>query len=238
MSVIKFLYQDKRPLNKSISISMALQLFRPWLLFQFLNLYRVGRTPWTGDQPVARPLPTHRTTKNRINAHRHPCLEWDSNPPSQRSSGQRQFSSIQNRKIATFWSWFRNQYAVFRKQPFSTMIKMDLAYSSYRVSLLLPSQFPVGAGCLYWPLLDAHDAICDTSERRTCVVSSGQHFCFIFGTPRVPFSAWRPAILPDREYFLAFCSPPVQTERRHLKRDPNSFLTVTQNLLCRKCIAK
>jgi hypothetical protein len=31
--------------------------------FSFLNLYRIGRTPWTGDQPVARPLPTHRTTQ-------------------------------------------------------------------------------------------------------------------------------------------------------------------------------
>jgi hypothetical protein len=28
--------------------------------FSFLILYTVGRTPWTGDQPVARPLPTHR----------------------------------------------------------------------------------------------------------------------------------------------------------------------------------
>jgi hypothetical protein len=26
--------------------------------FRFLILYTVGRTPWTGDQPVARPLPT------------------------------------------------------------------------------------------------------------------------------------------------------------------------------------
>jgi hypothetical protein len=38
-------------------------LCAPWPLFQFLNLYTVGRTPWTGDQPVARPLPTHRTTQ-------------------------------------------------------------------------------------------------------------------------------------------------------------------------------
>jgi hypothetical protein len=36
----------------------------PWPLFQFRNLITVGRTPWTNDQPVARPLPTH-----RINAH-------------------------------------------------------------------------------------------------------------------------------------------------------------------------
>jgi hypothetical protein len=37
----------------------------PWPLFQFLNLYTVSRTPWTGDQPVARPLPTHRITQTQ-----------------------------------------------------------------------------------------------------------------------------------------------------------------------------
>jgi hypothetical protein len=35
----------------------------PWPLFQFHNLYTVCMTPWTGDQPAARPLPTHRTTQ-------------------------------------------------------------------------------------------------------------------------------------------------------------------------------
>jgi hypothetical protein len=35
----------------------------PWPLFQFLNLNTIGRTPWTGDQPLARPLPTNRTTQ-------------------------------------------------------------------------------------------------------------------------------------------------------------------------------
>jgi hypothetical protein len=34
----------------------------PWPLFSFLIIYTVGRTPWAGDQPVAMPLPTHRTT--------------------------------------------------------------------------------------------------------------------------------------------------------------------------------
>jgi hypothetical protein len=33
--------------------------------FSFLNLYTVGETLWTGDQPVARPLPTHRTTQTQ-----------------------------------------------------------------------------------------------------------------------------------------------------------------------------
>jgi hypothetical protein len=38
----------------------------PWPIFQFLNPHRVGRTSWTGDQPVARPLPTHTTqTQNK-----------------------------------------------------------------------------------------------------------------------------------------------------------------------------
>jgi hypothetical protein len=33
--------------------------------FSFLILYTVGRTPWTSDQPVARPLPKHRTTQTQ-----------------------------------------------------------------------------------------------------------------------------------------------------------------------------
>jgi hypothetical protein len=45
-------------------------LYVPWLysplsdlnsVFSFLILYTVSRTPWTEDQPVARPLPTHIT---------------------------------------------------------------------------------------------------------------------------------------------------------------------------------
>jgi hypothetical protein len=36
-----------------------------WPLFQVLNLYTVGRTPWTGDQPVARPVLTHRITQTQ-----------------------------------------------------------------------------------------------------------------------------------------------------------------------------
>jgi hypothetical protein len=40
---------------------------------RFLNLYTVGRTIWTGDQPVARPLPIHRTTQtqNKRTQYRH-----------------------------------------------------------------------------------------------------------------------------------------------------------------------
>jgi hypothetical protein len=33
--------------------------------FSFLIFYRVGRTPWTGDQLVTRPLPAHRTAQTQ-----------------------------------------------------------------------------------------------------------------------------------------------------------------------------
>jgi hypothetical protein len=47
--------------------SMALQPFvGPRPLLQFHNLFCTdGRTPWTSDQLVARPLPTHRTTQTQ-----------------------------------------------------------------------------------------------------------------------------------------------------------------------------
>jgi hypothetical protein len=51
--------------------SLALQ--PPWALasaFQFHDHFTAGRTPWTGDQPVARSLPTHRTTQTQ-NKHIH-----------------------------------------------------------------------------------------------------------------------------------------------------------------------
>jgi hypothetical protein len=53
-----------------IHSSMALQSFvGPWSLLHFRNLfYTDGRTPWTSDQPVARPLPTHSTTYTNIHA--------------------------------------------------------------------------------------------------------------------------------------------------------------------------
>jgi hypothetical protein len=47
---------------------LSLCLSRPSDLgrfFGFLILYTASRTPWTGDQPVARPLPTHRTIQTQ-----------------------------------------------------------------------------------------------------------------------------------------------------------------------------
>jgi hypothetical protein len=65
----------------SFHSSLALQRFvGPWPLLQFRNLfYTVGMTPWTGDQPIARPLPTHRTTQSqnkRTQTSMH-CMEFE-----------------------------------------------------------------------------------------------------------------------------------------------------------------
>jgi hypothetical protein len=36
-----------------------------WPLFQFLDFYTVGRTPWTGNKPVARPLRIQRAAQTQ-----------------------------------------------------------------------------------------------------------------------------------------------------------------------------
>jgi hypothetical protein len=50
----------------SIYLSVALEpLLVLGRFFSSLILYTVCRTPWTGDQPVERPQPTHRTTQTQ-----------------------------------------------------------------------------------------------------------------------------------------------------------------------------
>jgi hypothetical protein len=87
--------------------SLAIGRFFCFLLF----LYTVGRTPWTGDQLVARPLPTH---KQRMNVHRHPCLDWDPNPRPQSSSGRRRFMPHTARPLwAALHCLLRTKYISF-----------------------------------------------------------------------------------------------------------------------------
>jgi hypothetical protein len=48
-------------------LSIYLSIYDPFLdlgrFLSFLILFTDGRTPWMGDQPAARPLPTHMTTQ-------------------------------------------------------------------------------------------------------------------------------------------------------------------------------
>jgi hypothetical protein len=48
----------------------------PWPLFSFLNFYKVGRTPWSRDQPVASSLHTQtQTSMSRVDSNPRPqCL--------------------------------------------------------------------------------------------------------------------------------------------------------------------
>jgi hypothetical protein len=62
--------------------------------FSFFIFYRVDRTPWTGISPSQGMYLHTGQHKHRINAHRHPCFEWDSNQRSQCFSRRRQ----------SFWS--------------------------------------------------------------------------------------------------------------------------------------
>jgi hypothetical protein len=90
---------------------MALQPFvGAGRFFSFVIFYTYDRTPSTGDQYVWRPLPAHRTAQ-RINAHRHPCLKWVSNPRSQCLNGRRQFMPYTARTLLSqiiiifFFNW-------------------------------------------------------------------------------------------------------------------------------------
>jgi hypothetical protein len=61
-----FLYQQT-PSTPSTALTKISKLlsFSLWRFFSFLILHTVGRTPWTGDQPVSSPLPTHRKTQTQ-----------------------------------------------------------------------------------------------------------------------------------------------------------------------------
>jgi hypothetical protein len=103
-------------------------------LFSFLILYTFGRTPWTGDQPIARPLLTHRTTqtKNKRIQYKYPCLEWDSNLRSYRSREQRQFMSNDGSQGFSVLN-----IALFHSIPFSPVSQ---SVSSKRLSLAKTEQ--------------------------------------------------------------------------------------------------
>jgi hypothetical protein len=48
-----------------LSICGSTAFCGPWPFFYIINMYTVGRTPWTENQPAAKPLPTHRTTQTQ-----------------------------------------------------------------------------------------------------------------------------------------------------------------------------
>jgi hypothetical protein len=99
--------------NVNLSLHGFTALVNHDRFFSFLILYTVGRTPWIGDQPVSRLLPTH-----RINANIHPCFEWDSNPRTQCSSWRRRFMSYTTRSLRSTKCKLRHSIIILAVRPF------------------------------------------------------------------------------------------------------------------------
>jgi hypothetical protein len=104
---------------------MALKPFvGPWPLFHFLNLYTVDRTPWTKDQPVARPRPTHRTvqTHNKRTQTSVPRVGFE--PMTQCSSRRRQFRPWTARPLwsaaGAFTNFINNWINILAKSDISS----------------------------------------------------------------------------------------------------------------------
>jgi hypothetical protein len=71
---------------------MAVQYFvDPWPLFQFLDLIHSRYDSLDGESARRKAATYTEQHKHRINAHVHPCLEWDSNPRSHCSSERIEF---------------------------------------------------------------------------------------------------------------------------------------------------
>jgi hypothetical protein len=75
-----------------IHSSVAVQPFvGPWPLFQFRNRIHIRKDSLDGGSARRKAATYIEHDKHRINAHRHPYLEWDLNPRPQCSSGRRRF---------------------------------------------------------------------------------------------------------------------------------------------------
>jgi hypothetical protein len=94
-----------------------------------------SRTPWEGDQPVARPLPTHRTGKAQTS-----CLERDSNPRPQCLSTSGCWLFILSLLIVssvTVGVWRSLRITVFGMyQGASTIMRKAFDWKRSRISML------------------------------------------------------------------------------------------------------
>jgi hypothetical protein len=102
---------------------MALQPFvGPWPLFSFFTQYTVGGIPWTGDQPVARPLPTHRTIQTQNKRHNtdiHALSLVPTHVPSVRASEDS--SGLRPRgHCDRLWFMYEKKKALLRKRTTPT----------------------------------------------------------------------------------------------------------------------
>jgi hypothetical protein len=72
---------EKREVLSTVLCGSTALCWTSAAFFSFL-IYTVGRTAWTGDQPVSRPLSIQGNTNTHTHKSKYPCLEWDLNPRS------------------------------------------------------------------------------------------------------------------------------------------------------------
>jgi hypothetical protein len=76
-----FIVKDAKLISKSVVVYCKISVYGSTTLvdlgrfFSFLIFYTVGRTPWKKDQPVARPLPAHTTTRTQ-NKRTQTSMSW------------------------------------------------------------------------------------------------------------------------------------------------------------------
>jgi hypothetical protein len=93
---------------------LALQPLWALAAFLFPDLFTIGRTPWTCDQPVAKPLPKHRTAQTQ-NKHIYYTLNIN-------AQGGIQTRNHGLRAIETVHAWDRSATATGRMHSLATHI--------------------------------------------------------------------------------------------------------------------
>jgi hypothetical protein len=112
-------------------------------------IYIVDKSPWTSDQPVARPLPTHRTTQSQNRrTHRHLCLKWYSNPRPQGFWGRRPFM------ISTARQLFDLQSTKYTANSVETRTTLRVQFLSAAAPCWRHSLWTIEDGEFRWRILE------------------------------------------------------------------------------------
>jgi hypothetical protein len=108
-------------------------------IFSFLILYTVGRTPWNVDQPVARPLPTHRTiqTQNKRTQTSIPSVWFEPTNSSVRTSKERPLWPAHGKHYLVI-----HYVTLYQHHPYKTHVLLVFHVISYTQLLWWAQVFP------------------------------------------------------------------------------------------------
>jgi hypothetical protein len=102
-----------------VAVRFFENLGRHFLRFLNLVFSTVGRTPWTGGRPIARPLPPQDSITQEVED-KHLCLEQDSNSRSQCPSGQDPRLSM----ARPLWSASKKSQYLYPSPPYLHQLTM------------------------------------------------------------------------------------------------------------------